>query len=1106
MGASVSSLDENKCNYVRGKTEAELKNFSPHYQRQYPVTFFNHIRREVEQDTEAQPQLLHRKESVKTGKVIHEQTVIQYVEEFKKWKDRYVVIKNDNSIECYENTDAYQKGNSPKCKLLPTGCRVLTSITEYDLLVDKYFPDPSGTSGKDSNQSLLVNHTQYPVYLWHPFQKHRYFCFENEETQQGFSAVLNDCIRHLNYEFANQNSVEAQVFSEAIQFFRQEKGHYGSWELNHGDEVLILSNLVMEELLPSLQSDLWPKLKGKKNEKKKAWFGIVEEVYNLVQTQLSEGLQTLFDECKKSSKEMEGIIRSDMDQIISSKEFTAGKLKATVTEKAEQCCLEDIQPYLASILEELMGLVSSGFSEVRALFENEVNELSTKYQNGSDADKLKEHLGQLMNLPFSAVKMQFCYNKVSPLQDQLQELKNRFKFTNTEWLVQTTQNFMQELMDNAVYTFDKLLSDSLSAKTSKTITSIEKVKQRVLKQYDHDSSTVRKKLFQEALVQITLPTLQKTLAPSYKRELQKFEQYIFADYTKLVQVENIYEEILLHTIIREVVKVVQEAAILKKHNLFEDNFPYTSDSDGNLTDKNEGKTPPDSQPRSPAKTSSESSCAEGLELGEKVISQISAPTSEVLLNDKQSSASHEKSGDEILHSRQNGKMTTHLDINAIPEISSPIEIYQEMENPVELNNAKRNENLPRNECQNRPETEKENEKATSPAPDSLREIHNLLTMAIVPDEEKFENQEALPCKTNDASHVEMHNESNPKEDTHLKDISKTEGKDETSNVEFMEGQHKKIEDVVEGKNGEGNDPNSSSSTTDELVEGQGREDDEWKGLPSTVNELVEGQGKEDNDKGSAGAVDDVVKDQVNENNDNKGLAAGVDKLVDGQGKEEEEDDLPSAAEEAVEIQVKENNDKGSAGAVDKLVDGQGKEEENDGLPSAAEEVVEVQGKENSDNKSLAGAVDKLMEDNECKSLPSAIDSLVEGQEKQQNEYKNLTPMVDLVEGQGKECKESHEDLPTFNKPPQGQDEMATKAEKDVSQKINDYLGNEPSTDSAKFNAISGGGSTLTKVEAQEIGSIHARNNEVPVLHGASEKEPKILNEGEAKEDDKNSEM
>lgn len=983
------------------------------------MTFFNHIRREIEQDRETQPQLLNRKEPAETGKVVYEQEVIQYVEEFKKWKDRYIVIRNDNSIECYENKDVYQKGGGPKCKVFPTGCRVLTSMTDYTLLVDKYFPDLSGPNGKDGNQSLLVNHTQYPVYLWHPFRKHSYFCCENEEKQQGFGAALHACIRHLNYEFAKQNTLEAQVFSEAIQFFRQEKGHYGSWEMNQGNEVLILSNQVMEELLPSLQSDLLPKLKGKKNEKKKVWFGIVEEAYNLVQTQLAAGLQSLHDECKKSSKEMEGIIRSDMDQIISSKEFTAGKLKATVIETAEQCCLENIQPYLASILEELMGLISSGFSEVRTLFENEVDELSTKYQDAGNAEKLKEYLAQLMNLPFDAVKMQSCYNKVSPLQDQLQDLKSRFKFTNTPWLVQTTQNFMQELMDNAVYTFEKLLSDSLTTKTSKTITPIEKVKQRVLKQYDHDSSTLRKRLFQEALVQITLPTLQKTLAPSYKRELQKFEQYIFADYTKLVQVENIYEEILLHTIIREVVKVVQEAAMLKKHNLFEDNLPYTSDSDGNLTDKNEGKTPPGSQPRSPAKTSPAGSCAEELEVSKKVISQNSAPTSDILLNEKQeseqSSASHENSGNEILHAKHNGEVMAQLDINAVQETSTATGIYQEAENPIGLNNANSNENVAGNEPQNRQEGEKENENVCSSAPDSLKEIHDLLTVEIVPTEKNPENREALPCKANDANHVDVHNESSPKMDELLKDISETNGEDNTSIVESMEGQQEIIgkheeqnvlvpaEDLVEGQNEEENELKSLTPTTDELVEGQNKDDKEWKGLSSTVDDLVEDQCKTEN--------------------------------------------------------------------------------ENESLPSAVEEVVDVQHKE----------------DNECKGLPSTVDQLQESQDKEDNECKTM-PMVndlecktstmvnDLVEGQGKEDKDSHEDLSTtLNEGSQGQDEMIAEPEKeDMPQKINVCLENEPSADGVESKAVSESAPILSKEEAQEIGSVHTED--IEVLHDASEKE------------------
>ncbi|XP_060686278.1 protein Niban 1a isoform X1 [Hemiscyllium ocellatum] len=980
MGGSISSLDESRCNYIRGKAEAELKNFSPHYQRQYTVAAFNHIRCEVQQDQEAQPQLLQHKDPKGTEKVVYQQEVIQYVEEFKKWKERYIVVKNDNTMECYENKETYQKGGEPKCKLLPTGYRVLTSMIEYALLVDKYFPDPNAASGKDGNQSFLVNHTQYSVYLWHPYRKHSYFCFENEETQREFGAVLNDCIRHLNYEFAEQNSFEVQAFSEAIQFFRQEKGHYGSWEMNHGNEALILSNLVMEELLPSLQSDILPKMKGKKNEKRKAWFNIVEEAYNLVQNQLVDGLQSLQDECRKSVKDVEGIIRSDMDQIITSKEFAARKLKAIVAEEAGKCCLENIQPYLASILDELMGLISSGFTEVRSLFETEVNELSAKCQSAGDAEKLKELLNQLMNLPFNAVKMQPCYNKVSPLQDQLQELKNRFKFTNTQWLIQTTQNSMQQLMDNAVYTFEQLLSDLMKNNPSK-ITSIEKIKQRVLKQFDHDSSTVRKKLFQEALVQIALPTLQKALAPNYKRELQKFEQYIFSDYTKLIQMENIYEEILLETVLREVVKVVNEAAILKKHNLFEDNMTYTSDSDSNLTDKNEGKTPPDSQSRSPAKTSSEGSDAEGLETVEKVTLQMSAPATESSLIEIQEREQSSVSPDKILHttldSKQNGEGIMQIDANAVQETSPSTITCQEPDKVITVDNQNNNDNIPTNECQNR-QAEAQDERDNSPAPDSLKEIHDLLTVAVVPVEEGPETQKAIP--PNDESHSHVDKESSPNVDEQLKDVDEIE-EDDVSAIELVEGQNEDskepkvenilapVEELVESHSEKVNELKTLQSTVKELVGEQGEEDDESKDSQSTVEELLEEHDEEDKEpKESPSTVEELLEEHGEEEKEPKGSPSTVEELLEEHG---EEDNVP----------------KSSSSTVEELEEEHGEEDlKRKSSPSTDEECMKNQSEEEVSKEDLPATVNNLVDQD--KNMTEAV---------KQNECLEIEPCIDNIE-------------------------------------------------------------------------------------------------------------
>lgn len=54
---------------------------------------------------------------------------------------------------------------------------------------------------------------------------------------------------------------------------------------------------------------------------------LLEEAYNLVRHQVSEGLSALKEECAALRKGLEGTIRSDMDQIVNSKNFLTGKLK-----------------------------------------------------------------------------------------------------------------------------------------------------------------------------------------------------------------------------------------------------------------------------------------------------------------------------------------------------------------------------------------------------------------------------------------------------------------------------------------------------------------------------------------------------------------------------------------------------------------------------------------------------------------------------------------------------------------------------------------------------------------------------------------------------------
>uniref|UniRef100_A0A8C9V285 Protein Niban-like n=1 Tax=Scleropages formosus TaxID=113540 RepID=A0A8C9V285_SCLFO len=542
------------------RTEAELKNFSPHYRRQYLVAFFSQLQDEVEQHKTSQPQLLKRRVPSEDSEVLYKENVL-YFDDSRKWKERYLVVRANYSLECHDSSESFAKGGPPRQKLEPAGGAVLTSEEKYATLVDKAFPDPSG-SKEEPPAPLVAVPGPFPVYLHLPYYRDAYFSFDQEDRHGRFVSVLTDCVRHQSHDFLKKATCEVQAFLKAIQFYRQEKGHYESWDMLIGSDVQVLANLVMEELLPSLQTELLPRLKGKKVEKKRLWFVTVEAAYLLVQEQLSEGLAALKEECRTEAKQQEGLIRANMDQIINSRAFLMDKLQATVSEPALKYCAENVQPYLASILEELMGPISLGFQEARLHCEREMDSLCKQVQ-----------------------------------EEALNSSPRCFPFVLSRPLCFLCWG---QLMENAAYTFELLLQAALKENTANPSAAVEKAKRRVLKQYDYDSNTVRKKIFQEALVDITLPALQRSLAPSCKPELQTFDQYIFADHTNFIQVENVYEDILLQTLESEISKVVKEAASMKKHNLFVDSTDLPFVSQASLS---ESRTPPKSPSSGPAEAS-----------------------------------------------------------------------------------------------------------------------------------------------------------------------------------------------------------------------------------------------------------------------------------------------------------------------------------------------------------------------------------------------------------------------------------------------------------------------------------------------------------------------
>uniref|UniRef100_A0A8C1FTM6 Niban apoptosis regulator 2b n=1 Tax=Cyprinus carpio carpio TaxID=630221 RepID=A0A8C1FTM6_CYPCA len=555
------------------RTGELMGEFGRLYEQQYAVALFNKMRYDIEGGGGPQNQLLHRKVPLK-NKSIFSGDLFQYLEENKKWRNRFLFIPDSYNINYYENKQAHDRGLHPKGTINCAGYRVLTSMEEYLERLNTSLP---GVKAKVGSSPFLKFATQFPLILWHPYARHYYFCMVTEKEQQKWNAVFQDCVRHTNNGLPEECKVQTPAFTDAVRLFRQAHGHYGTWDMMCGTPPQILANLVMETLLPEMRDLITPKLKGKiiicGSE-------LYYAVYGLVQSQTRAQYEAVVQSCEAGRPPLETTIRTDMDQIITSKEHVSSKIKALVLPKAEKLLKVSIQPYISSILDALMEPTSRGFFEVRDLFFRELVDMSKNLLNDGNKEKLGEHMEKISMLAFHPVKMQSCYEKMESLS--LEGLQQRFDVSSPSVFVQRAQILMREQMDDAVYTFEQLLHQSLEDQEAEDLCKTsQRCQDRVIKKFDYDSSTVRKKFFREALLQIFIPYMLKQLSPSCSAELPRFQELIFEDFSRFILVENIFEEAVLHTVMKDIMMAVKEAAVQRRHNLYRDSIVLTN-SDPNL--------------------------------------------------------------------------------------------------------------------------------------------------------------------------------------------------------------------------------------------------------------------------------------------------------------------------------------------------------------------------------------------------------------------------------------------------------------------------------------------------------------------------------------------
>ncbi|XP_027713633.1 niban-like protein 2 isoform X4 [Vombatus ursinus] len=501
MGAQSSShLGERQCRYLRGRTGAFLNYFMPHYRRQLAMAFLRQISREMTPLGQTGFQLLKSEKPPRA--IMHEGILTHLQGNSPKWRESYYVLRGDSSLEWFGSKEEQKCGEESQGSIALTGYTLVASWREC------LYQGSTGNRSIQDPDPIIEPPLGFPIYLCHPFRQPLCLCTDTVESQDSWKSVLRDGIR--------RRGTEKRISRRG--------GIPGCCEVLQAGEKHLWSR----------QSPFGHRSRGPHQY---ADAGSVAK---------ASGPEASHAQGCGKPEEM-------------------GLEEAMVCGRAESSLCREVEPQLAWVMEELLRPVRQGLGMVGTLLVHRLDSLLRNVRRSRVVAVLKEEVCSLGDMPWDLELMQPCYQKAELYWNSLQGLKERFGFQGTKNLVFSAQDLMQQLTENAVYTFQQLSAQHVSSATRRrqVICMLEKVKGRVLKKFESDSRFAQKHFVQEWLVQIFLPYLLRRLEVGCKLELHKYEKYVFADYSHIITIENIYEDVVLNLLNQKVNSGMDRVAELR---------------------------------------------------------------------------------------------------------------------------------------------------------------------------------------------------------------------------------------------------------------------------------------------------------------------------------------------------------------------------------------------------------------------------------------------------------------------------------------------------------------------------------------------------------------
>ncbi|XP_053524095.1 protein Niban 3 isoform X3 [Artibeus jamaicensis] len=553
MGGRPSSpLDKRQQQHLKGQVDALMKNFLPQYRVQLAASVLRQISRELVPQELAQCQLLHSKKLPRVRE--HRGPLIQLQGHPPQWQPIFCVLRGDGRLEWFSHREEYENGGRPLGSAALTGYTVLTSQREYLHLLDTLCPDSPATG----------------------------------ETQRVWRLALQGGIRLRGTVLQRSQAPAAHAFLDAIRLYRQHKGHFGHDDTTLGSDaevsdvqartgtprnslgpqrspgsplLQVLTAVLMQELLPVLQAQIQTGLRGTGRARAWAWTELLDAVHAAVLAGASAGLRSFQPEKDELLAALDRTIRLDVDHLLSLREQVSAKLLTEVQGPLESCLRRNVDAQLPRLTQTLLNTVEAALAAVQTLLVQGMDRLSRHLRGSPSSTRLRKEVYSFGEMPWDPELMRICYHEAEQSRGHLGQLVAAFGFSGVRSLVFGAQDLSQQLMADAVATFLQLADQCLTTALDciQAAQQLEKVRGRVLKKFQSDSSSAQRRFIRGWQICIFLPFVLSQLEPSCKAELPEFEGEVLAVGSPALTIEGIYEDVIRGALLQRIDRELKKA-------------------------------------------------------------------------------------------------------------------------------------------------------------------------------------------------------------------------------------------------------------------------------------------------------------------------------------------------------------------------------------------------------------------------------------------------------------------------------------------------------------------------------------------------------------------